>query len=331
MPPPKISPEILEKARSMSPRVGFAAGLYGALVGVGGGVIIVPWIVNACKTIPQRLVSGTSLAAVLSTAVTSAGMYAQNQLVDIPAAMLIGSSAMIAAPFGARLTVRMDCSALRRTLGWFLVCVSPLIPLKAFLLSSHEAVEDSTHSGGGGSDDTRSSLSSATVKEITSHSTTATFKPQQQQESYHHTDYIADAMISIQNMPSISLATYLGIGSLAGVASGLLGIGGGTIVTPFLALSLLSASQATILGTSLCSMIAPSTLALLQHARLGNVDVKMAAGLAAGTALGSVLGSSLAIQAPPGVLEGLFSVGMLFLGRKTLQSAAAAVKKKALA
>jgi hypothetical protein len=31
-----------------------AAGLFGSVCGVGGGVIIVPAIVSACKTIPQR-------------------------------------------------------------------------------------------------------------------------------------------------------------------------------------------------------------------------------------------------------------------------------------
>lgn len=64
--------------------------------------------------------------------------------------------------------------------------------------------------------------------------------------------------------------------------------------------------------------------------RLGNVDWRMAAGLAAGTLLGSVLGSQLAVQAPPGVLETLFGVGMLFLGRKTLLATRNAAAKAAM-
>jgi uncharacterized membrane protein YfcA len=35
-----IAPEVLRKARLMSPPVGLLAGSFGALVGVGGGVII---------------------------------------------------------------------------------------------------------------------------------------------------------------------------------------------------------------------------------------------------------------------------------------------------
>lgn len=95
--------------------------------------------------------------------------------------------------------------------------------------------------------------------------------------------------------------------------------GGGTIVTPLIAL-LMPYSHATVLGTSLLSMVPPSLAALAQHTRMGNVDWRMAAGLAAGTAVGGALGSNMAVQAPPGALEACFAVGMAFLGRKTLQS-----------
>lgn len=33
-----------------------------------------------------------------------------------------------------------------------------------------------------------------------------------------------------------------------------------------------------MLGTSLCAMVVPSVVGLVQHSRLGNVDWKMAAG-----------------------------------------------------
>lgn len=49
-----VQPEVIAKARKMAPPVGLLAGLFGSLVGVGGGVVIVPTIVSACKNIPQR-------------------------------------------------------------------------------------------------------------------------------------------------------------------------------------------------------------------------------------------------------------------------------------
>ena len=120
-------------------------------------------------------------------------------------------------------------------------------------------------------------------------------------------------------MGAATVGTLMATGAVAGFASGLLGIGGGTIVTPLLALTM-PYGQVVVLGTSLLSMVPPSLAALAQHARMGNVDWRMAAGLAAGTAVGGALGSSAAVSAPPGALEVCFSVGMLFLGRKTLQT-----------
>jgi uncharacterized membrane protein YfcA len=89
-----------------------------------------------------------------------------------------------------------------------------------------------------------------------------------------------------------------------------------TIVTPLLALAS-PLPQAAVVGTSLLAMLPPSAVALAQHHRLGNVDPRMGLTLAAGTAIGGWVGSGLAVEAPRGVLEGVFFFGMLFLSRRT--------------
>ena len=50
----QVAPAVLAKARRIAGPVGLLAGVFGSIVGVGGGVIIVPTIVSSCKTIPQR-------------------------------------------------------------------------------------------------------------------------------------------------------------------------------------------------------------------------------------------------------------------------------------
>lgn len=65
-------------------------------------------------------------------------------------------------------------------------------------------------------------------------------------------------------------------------------------------LHVLETAQAGVLGSSLLAMVPPSCVGLAQHARLGNVDWRMAAGLAAGTAVGSFAGSKVAVDAPAG-------------------------------
>lgn len=297
----------MQKARRMSPGVGLAAGLFGSIVGVGGGVLIVPMIVSACRSIPQRVVSGTSLAAVLGTAVASASAYAASDRVDLVSAALVASAAVLTAPLGARLASRLDCTTLRRTLGWFLLAVAPLVPLKAYLLLDREEKANK-----GGHPLRHDALVPGALEptpaahRLTLGTLRATWD--KQWAAYG------------RDLGAAGAAAVVATGAAAGLASGLLGIGGGTIVTPVLAL-LMPYGQATVLGTSLLAMVAPSAAALLQHARLGNVDWRLAAGLAAGTVVGSAAGSMTALNAPPGMLELAFTVGMLFLGRKTLQTA----------
>jgi len=131
------------------------------------------------------------------------------------------------------------------------------------------------------------------------------------------TSNIVEQMKAMPMWTGIQMAV---IGSVSGLASGLLGVGGGVIITPALALTT-TLDHATVLGTSLFSMIPPSAVGLMQHYRMGNVDPRLGAGLVVGTAIGGWVGSKLAVEySPPGMLEACFSVGMLFLGRKTLKS-----------
>ncbi|PRW45493.1 4-toluene sulfonate uptake permease [Chlorella sorokiniana] len=319
----QVAPAVLAKARRLAGPVGMLAGVFGSIVGVGGGVIIVPTIVSSCKNIPQRLVSGTSLAAVVSTAVASAYTYSAQGCIDLGAAALISPAAMLTAPLGARLTARLNCTALRRILGYFLLAAAPLVPLKAYLLSrdtaaaAAAAAEESSAGAAAGGAVAGAGLSEAAGTAAAA----AAARPAGPSGSSAATSTELSRLAQgIHFPPPATSALLVATGAVAGVASGLLGVGGGLIVTPLLALTM-DYPQATVLGTSLLAMIFPASAALLQHQRLGNVDWRMAASLAAGTAVGSLAGSNVAVAAPPGALEAAFCIGMLFLGRKTLATA----------
>lgn len=260
------------------------------------------------RSIPQRVISGTSLAAVVATGATAGCVYLGSGLVDPTSAALIAAGAVVTAPLGARCASRLDCGALRRALGWWLVAVAPLVPAKALLFARAEEGGASGGGNGGGAVDHHQQQQQQ-------------LQTQQDEQQHHHQQPL---MRPLRAADAVVAAT----GCLAGFASGLLGIGGGTVVTPALAV-LTGLPQASVLGTSLAAMVAPSLAGLAQHARLGNVDWRMGAALAAGTAAGSFAGSHAALAAPPGALEAVFAAGMLFLGRKTLQAAAKAAALKA--
>lgn len=268
-----------ETATRLGVPLGLGAGVFGSLVGVGGGVLIVP-AMTATVPIPQRVITGTSLVAVLATASVSTVNFAQGGQIDFTAAAVVGAAAMVFAPLGARATAALDGVALKRALATFLLCAAPLVPLKALAFAKR-------------GDGARAEKTALHINHSRSF------------------DALAPARAS-------SLAA---IGACAGFASGLLGIGGGTIVTPLLALTT-PLTQAAVLGTSLLAMLPPSAAALAQHARMGNVDGKIGAALALGCALGGSMGSGLAIDAPEGALETAFFLGMLFLSHRTFKGLA---------
>jgi uncharacterized membrane protein YfcA len=229
--------------------------------------------------------------------------------VDLRSAALLAVAAMATAPLGARATHMFDCTMLRRMLGYWLFLVAGLLPLKAYVFSQLPAPAHAEAPAEG--------ADGAAGPGLASPAEAAAAAAQAQ-------GGLEGVLGPLTAVDALLLAT----GCLAGVASGLLGIGGGTIVTPLLAVAT-GMPQVSVLGTSLCAMVPPALVGLAQHHRLGNVDWVQAAALAAGTCAGSFLGSNLAISAPPGVLEGAFSLGMLFLGRKTLQAAEAAARAAA--
>jgi uncharacterized membrane protein YfcA len=61
------------------------------------------------RSIPQRVISGTSLAAVVATGSTAGAVYLGSGAVDATSALLIAGGAVLTAPIGALWTARMNC------------------------------------------------------------------------------------------------------------------------------------------------------------------------------------------------------------------------------
>jgi hypothetical protein len=103
----------------------------------------------------------------------------------------------------------------------------------------------------------------------------------------------------------------LGIGILAGVLSGLVGIGGGTMIVPAL-VYFIGFNQKMAQGTSLAVLLPPSgALAFWQYYRTGNVDLRMAALIFVGLLLGGWLGGRWAQQLSSAELRKGFAIFMI--------------------
>jgi uncharacterized protein len=112
--------------------VGLIAGLLGGLVGVGGGVIIVPLMTETLK-FRQHEAHGTSLIAVVFTGVAGSVIYYLHGSVDLVAAAVLASMALTTVRLGAQYCCFLPEGTLKRYFGYFLLFVALAFMLKPFL------------------------------------------------------------------------------------------------------------------------------------------------------------------------------------------------------
>ncbi|MBI4971955.1 MAG: sulfite exporter TauE/SafE family protein [Candidatus Omnitrophica bacterium] len=102
------------------------------------------------------------------------------------------------------------------------------------------------------------------------------------------------------------------IGVAAGVLSGLLGIGGGTVLVP-LFLYIMKMDIHTATGTSLAVIIPTTIIGALSHHFAGQVDWKAALIVAILAAIGVYAGVKLNVMMPPQMLQKVFAVFLFFI------------------
>lgn len=104
-------------------------------------------------------------------------------------------------------------------------------------------------------------------------------------------------------------------GLIAGVASSLLGIGGGIVMVPLLVYFVV-ADIKTAVGTSLAFIVPIALSGALQHAWRGQVSWKVAAACVPLGLVGTYLGSELSDVTPDLALRRIFGVLMILVGLK---------------
>ncbi|AEE18145.1 hypothetical protein JM84_1527 [Dokdonia sp. Hel_I_63] len=110
----------------------------------------------------------------------------------------------------------------------------------------------------------------------------------------------------------------IAIGLIAGVLSGIMGVGGGVIMIPLM-IMLLHFNQHEAQGTSLAVLAVPVTfLAAYNYYNEGYVNWKYAAVIAVFFVVGGFLGSKLAVNLDQKTLKRIFGAVLLVLSIKML-------------
>ena len=103
--------------------LGMIGGIMSAIMGVGGGFIMVPAMIYILK-MPTSVVVGTSLFQIIFvTAITTVLHATANQTVDIILALLLLIGGVVGAQLGARASVRLKAEQLRMLLALIVLAV----------------------------------------------------------------------------------------------------------------------------------------------------------------------------------------------------------------
>jgi uncharacterized membrane protein YfcA len=102
---------------------GVIVGIFSAMFGVGGGLLMVPFIVLVLDE-SQHLAEGTSLLVIVPTALAGAYSHARRGFVSFRNALWLGVGGIGGVLVGAYLAQRLDPESLQRIFGAFVIAMS---------------------------------------------------------------------------------------------------------------------------------------------------------------------------------------------------------------
>jgi uncharacterized membrane protein YfcA len=119
-------------------------------------------------------------------------------------------------------------------------------------------------------------------------------------------------------MTAQTIIALIVVGLLAGILSGLVGLGGGVIIVPALVF-LLGFSQHQATGTSLGILLLPAGIfAVMNYYKKGFIDVKVVLLIFVGFLVGGLVGSKISLSVNETTLKKIFAIALLLIAGKVL-------------
>ncbi len=276
---------------------GAAAGLFGSLLGLGGGILIVPLLTLAFG-LPLITAVGVSLVCVIMTSGAAAGVYLERRVANLRLGMTLELFTAIGALVGGLVAFLLPERTLELLFAVLLVYVAISMLRRREPATSVEPDPDPEPDG-------------EPTEEPVPEPQLAAASPVPFIETLSGPGYRVHRM-----GPGI-------LGSLgAGVASALLGIGGGLIKVPVMHVVMGVPLRVATATSNLMIGITASASAIIYLIR-GGLDAYAAAPTAIGVFIGASVGSRVAHRIDLRVLRGLFVVILLYTAWQMLQRAIA--------
>ena len=264
--------------------VSIVAGFVGALFGLGGGVLIIPFL-TLVEGVPVPLAVGASIVSVVATSSASAATYVQDHLTNLRLGMFLEIGTVAGAITGAFVSVFLPASALFILFGIILLYATMvMIRARGVDFPANVRPDKTSRILALGSQYEDQSLNRVVKYEVT----------------------------------RTPLTVF--IGYFAGIVSGLLGVGGGIINVP--TMNLVSKVPVKVASATSNFMIGVTAAASASVYLLrGDVNPLLAAPLIIGVAGGALLGTRVLKVTPPtrvkvafGILLAAISLLMILKG-----------------
>ncbi len=264
--------------------VSIIAGFIGALFGLGGGVLIIPFL-TLVEGVPVPLAVGASIVSVVATSSSSAATYVQDHLTNLRLGMFLEIGTVAGAITGAFVAVFLPASVLFVLFGLILLYAT-IIMVRARGIDFPADVKS----------DTTSRILSL---------------------GGQYEDHSLNRVVKYE-VTRTPLTVF--IGYFAGIVSGLLGVGGGIINVP--TMNLVSKIPVKVASATSNFMIGVTAAASASVYLLrGDVNPLLAAPLIVGVAGGALLGTRVLKVTPPtrvkvafGILLAAISLLMILKG-----------------
>lgn len=259
--------------------VGLLAGIFGAILGIGGGIIITP-VLTVMMGLDIKYAIGASIISVIATSSGATIAYLRDEMLNLRVAMFLEIATTIGAIIGAIMTSFFHPMILFVLFGSFLLfsCWNMWRKLR-----------------GTGSDEV-STKNDALANKLKLNG------------SYHDQVLNKDVDYSVENVPG-GFAMMFG----AGLASGLLGIGSGvfkvTAMDTIMKMPLKPSS-----ATSNLMMGVTAAASAMVYFFNGSIRADIAGPLALGILFGATIGSRVMQKLHPRVIRMIFIPVLLYMG-----------------
>lgn len=280
---------------------GFVAGTFGSLLGLGGGVLIVP-LLTIGFGLPVREAVAVSLISVVMTSGASAAVYLERDVANLRLGMFLELFTALGAVIGGGIAFVVDQQVVAALFALLMLYVAVTMARSALARPRASAPEPELAPEPDAPD-----LIPAVAVAAAGPAGPATTGPEKDDPG--SSDFVGRLSRGADRVRHVRVASIASV--FAGILSALLGVGGGIVKVPIMHLLMGVPLRVSTATSNLMIGITASTSAIVYLLR-GGVDPFVAGPTAVGVFVGATIGSRSSHRVNLTVLRWLFVAVLLY-------------------